>query len=399
MSKDSSRLDIVNRGFARMLSDETSAKLNEFHTRHCMHEAGGLMRNDDQGPRSLNPPVIPYAPFIRARIFTGTLDTGVYNHLSQVNKFKNKYYFAWSNGVIDEDTAGQRILISSSDDAVQWSRPICIAGDKNDKIISLSGLGLHATEQKLYLVGGKQDAHRESSQVGMRRIDPESHELGVYSSDDGQTWEYIFRFDDRIRGIFEAPRSTKEGNLLCVAILKDGPGILRWPGSELCEHPEIIPVPQPHGSVFPYAESSWYQTDDGTIIIFWRDEGCSCRLWVNCSTDGGLTFSEPCISDIPDSMSRVYAGRLDDERYFLCNNAFPTLLNRMHLFLPLSDDEYIFNKVYIIIDDPVSQRLKGLLKLDGYQYPCCLSDGNRLLVGYSVNKEDIECGIVDVSKL
>lgn len=399
MSKDSSGIDIVNRGFARMLSDDTAAKLKQFHTMHCMHDYGARMRNDDQGPRGLKPPIIPYAPSIRTKIFTGTLDTGVYNHHSQVNKFKNKYYFAWSNGVIDEDTAGQRILISSSDDAIQWSEPICIAGDKNDKVISLSSLGLHTTEQKLYLVGGKVDAHREASQVGMRRIDPESHELGVYSSDNGHKWDYTFKFNDQIKGIFEDPRSTKEGNLLCVAATKDGPAILRWPGTELCEDPEIILIPQPHGSAFPYGESSWYQTDDGTIIIFWRDEGCSCRLWVNYSTDGGLTFSAPCISDIPDSMSRVYAGRLDDGRYFLCNNAFPTLLNRMHLFLLLSDDGYIFNKVYMVIDDPTSQRLKGLLKLDGYQYPCCLSDGNRLLVGYSVNKEDIECGIVDVSKL
>jgi hypothetical protein len=399
MNKDSSGIDIVNRGFARMLSDDTAEKLKQFHTMHCMHDYGTRMRNDDQGPRGLDPPVIPYAPSIRARIFTGTHETGVYNHHSQINKFKGKYYFAWSNGIIDEDTAGQRILISSSDDAIQWSQPTCVAGDKNAEIISLASLGLFATEEKLYLLGGKVDAHKEATQVGMRRFDPESQELGIYSSDDGKKWEYIFTFNTQIRGIFEDPRPTKEGNLLCVASTKDGPAILRWPGTELCEAPEIILIPQPHGSAFPYGESSWYQTDDGTIIIFWRDEGCSCRLWVNFSTDGGLTFSEPCITDIPDSMSRVYAGRLDDGRYFLCNNAYQTLLNRMHLFLLLSDDGYVFNKVYMVIDDPTEQRLKGLLKLDGYQYPCCLADGNKLLIGYSINKEDIECSMIDMTKL
>ncbi len=399
MAKDSPEIDIVKCGFARMLSDETASKLKQFHTLHSMHASGSIMRYNDQGPRGQKPPIIPYSPFTRSKLFTGTSDTGSYNHHAQLNKFKDKYYFAWSNGVVDEDSAGQRILISSSDDAIQWSEPNCIAGDKNDKVISRSCLGMHATEQKLFVIAGKIDAYLEASQPGMRRVDPQSHELSVYSSDNGQEWEQVFIYNDRIKGIFEAPRPTKQGNLLCVAATKDGPAILRWHSNELCEDPEIIIIPQPHGGVFPFGESSWYQTDDGTIIIFWRDEGFSCRLWVNYSTDSGATFSEPCISDIPDSMSRVYAGRLDNGRYFLCNNAFPTLLNRMHLVLLLSDDGYKFNEVYMLVNDPTSQRLTGLLKADGYQYPCCLSDCDRLLVGYSVNKEDMECGIVDLTKL
>ena len=36
---------------------------------------------------------------------------------------------------------------------------------------------------------------------------------------------------------------------------------------------------------------------------------------------------------------------------------------------------------------------------NGYQYPCCLVDGDNLVVGYSVNKEDIECGIVDATAI
>ena len=32
-------------------------------------------------------------------------------------------------------------------------------------------------------------------------------------------------------------------------------------------------------------------------------------------------------------------------------------------------------------------------------YPCCLEEPGRLLVGYSVNKEDIELGAVDVTAI
>jgi len=394
-----SKLDVDNRSFISMLTVETAAKLKQFHTMHCMHDAGGHMRDDDQGPRGANPPIIPHAPSIRAKIFTGGLESGVFNTHSQLIKFKGKYYFAWSNGIINEDTAGQTVFISSSDDAIQWSEPNCIVGDKNDKVFARASQGLYATEKTLYLVGGKVDARHDSSVVGMRRLDPENQTVEVYSSSDGKTWEQVFTFDDRIKGILEGPRPTRDGHLLCIGATQDGPVILRWPGTELCEDPEIILIPQPHGSVFPYGESSWYQTDDGTIIVFWRDESLSCRLWVNYSSDEGVTFSDPSISDIPDSMSRAHAGRLDDGRYYLCNNAFPTLLNRMHLFLLLSDDGYKFNQVHMVINDPTAQRLGGLLKVHGYQYPCCLADGNKLLVGYSVNKEDIECSMIDMSKI
>ncbi len=274
-----------------------------------------------------------------------------------------------------------------------------MVGDKNDKVVAHNCIAIKGYEDRLVIFAMKEDTSIDATLPGMRRVDPESHEVSIYESTDTENWEKVFTFPDNFRWIFEAPRETADGHLLCIASLKEGPAILRWPGTDVCENPEIIPVLQEHGAVFPYGESTWYQTDDGTIVIFWRDEGMSCRVWVSFSSDGGKTFSPPMISDMPDSMSRIYAGRLNDGRYYLCNNAFPTLLNRRHLMLMLSDDGYLFNKVYIVVDDPTSQRLAGLLKEDGYQYPCCLVDGDKLLIGYSVNKEDIECGIIGTKEI
>jgi len=382
-----------------MLSEDAAAKLIRFHMHECMQEGGCLMKYDDHGPRRETSPGIPYAPMIRSRLYTGTRETGSYNHHSQIAKFKGKVFFSWSNGRVDEEAEGQRILLCSSDDAQRWSDPIVVVGDRNEKVVAHNCVAMMATEDALYVVGMSEDTTIDASVVGMRRVDPESYAVSVYASTDGVQWEKALTFDKRIKGIFEAPRATADGHLLCVAVLRDGAAILRWPGLDLCEKPEIITVPQPFGASFPYGEGSWYQTDDGTIVVFWRDEGQSCRLWVNTSADNGQTFSEPAISDVPDSMSRVYAGRLTDGRFFLCGNAFPTLLNRMHLMLLLSDDGYTLNKVCMLVNDPTAQRLTGLLKEDGYQYPCCLVDNDRLLVAYSVNKEDIECGVVDVTKI
>ena len=49
--------------------------------------------------------------------------------------------------------------------------------------------------------------------------------------------------------------------------------------------------------------------------------------------------------------------------------------------------------------NPTSRRAFGVLKCDGYQYPFGLVEEERLLVGYSVNKEDMECVSVPYAML
>ena len=392
-------IEVVPRDHVRMLSREAAEKLRRFHMRHCFQDYRCLLRDDDHGPGGEGPPTIPDAPFARSRIYTGTREGGSYNHHAQLTKFKGKYYLGFSNGHRDELTGGQRLMLAESGDGGSWSAPVQVIGGRGEETVSHTFVGLHAAEDALYILDRRDEVFTAPEQVGMRRVEVGKRRIDVYSSPEGRLWRHAFTFGDRIAAIFEAPRQTADGRLLCVATAKDGAAILRWPGSGLCEQPEIIPVPEPHGASFPYGEGTWYQTGDGTIVVFWRDEGQSCRVWLNASSDGGETFTPPAVSDIPDSMSRLYAGRLADERFYLCGNAFPTLLNRMHLTLLLSDDGYTFSQVRLLVNDPTSQRLFGLLKADGYQYPCCLPDGNRLLVGYSVNKEDIECGIVDLERM
>ncbi len=224
--------------------------------------------------------------------------------------------------------------------------------------------------------------------------------VDLYGSSDGVHFEKVLTYGSNIKWIFEAPRLTAEGRLLCVATTRaEGPAILLWPGNDLLAQPEYIRVPEPEGASFPYGESTWYQLDSGRIMVFWRDEGASCRVYVNHSDDGGRTWSTPVLSDIPDSMSRLYAGRLSDGRFYLVNNAIPTLLDRRPLMLLLSDDGVEFNDLYMINDSPVEMRRKGLLKINGHQYPCCLVDGDRLFVAYDANKEDIMCEVIDATMI
>jgi hypothetical protein len=65
----------------------------------------------------------------------------------------------------------------------------------------------------------------------------------------------------------------------------------------------------------------------------------------------------------------------------------------------LSDDGAVFDRQYTLVDSPTSRRINGRHKEDGYHYPHACVDGNKLLVVYSVNKEDVGVGVIDTSRL
>jgi len=392
-------MKIVTRGEVKMLGPQAARVLREYNWRRSFTKAECLMKNDDHGTKGVTPPIIPYVRVQRSIVYYGNIENGSYNHHSQIAKFRGKYYLAWSNGIVNEEDAGQKVLIASSDDCLTWSRAIpvldCAPGEKT----AHNCVALYSDDSRMYIAVMTEETEHDANSTGMRRIFPETSVINIYATTDGINWSGAYSFGDNVRWIFEAPRLTRDNRLMCVCkTKKHGPAVLLWPGKDICSDPEFITVPEPEGASFPYAEASWYQVDDGRILVFWRDEGASCKLYVNYSDDGGNTFSPPVLSDIPDSMSKVYVGRLEDGRYYLCNNAVASLLDRGALMLMLSNDGYRFDKVLMLNDDPVRMRRKGLLKTNGLQYPCCFVDGSRLIIAYDANKEDIMCDVIDTGK-
>lgn len=389
------------RQHARLLSAQVAERLTEYHWRRVFAQFECLMTDSDHGTKGAEPAIIAPVPGARRSVvYYGNAENGSYNHHNQIAKFRGEYYFAWSNGFRNEEDAGQKVLIASSPDGRTWSDPSIVVDVEPDSQWAHNCVAMHATDDMLYIVVMTEETEHDETVTGMRRINPDTAYVDLYGSSDGRTFEKVLSYGSRIKWIFEAPRLTAEGRLLCVCTTRtEGPAILLWPGDDLLAEPEFIKVPEPEGAWFPYGESTWYQLDSGRIMVFWRDEGSSCRVYVNHSDDGGRSWSEPILSDIPDSMSRLYAGRLSDGRYFLVNNAIGTLLDRRPLMLLLSDDGVEFNDVYMINDSPSEMRRKGLLKINGHQYPCCLVDGDRLLVAYDANKEDILCEVIDTALL
>ena len=389
-------LDIESFHRARMLTREVSDILREYHWYHNFELYECLKNDSDHGLKGMAP-VIPHAPGSSAEVFKGTIRNGSYNHHNQFTKFRDAYYYAWSNGLKNEEDAGQRILISSSRDLRNWSAASVAVGVAEGSQTARNCTALTADRERLYLFVMTEETEHDAAAIGMRRIIPESYSLSIYTSKDGVNWKEYYSFGSELKWVFEAPRRTLGGKTICVCCTtRHGAGILRWRNDNILTDPDIIPIPEPEGASFPYAETSWFQrSDDGVMVFFWRDEGGSTRMYVNTSTDDGQTFSTPIISDIPDSMSRNYAGQLGDGRYYLVSNTLPNLLDRSLLTILTSRDGRVFDRVSVINDDPTAMRRKGLLKERGYQYPCCYSERDRLIVAYDRNKEDILCHVLD----
>jgi len=383
----------------QVLSPKLAGAVRAFRMHHAMFENECFRTVDDQGPRSV-PGEIPRIKTDRNRVYTGEGDAGTYNHHSQLARFKGRYYFAWSNSAIYEDYPGQSTMLAVSDTGRDWSEARCVApGDADSGLLRWTS-GLYADDSRLYLFGVAHYATLDAAVPGMRRFEWGRSRLDLHVSSDGENWEAHEGIAGDKVFIFEEPRMTREGRLLCGGTQDGHPVALFFDPRDMTAAPEIVRMPRPEGvASFPYGETSWYQTPEGLIIMWFRDEAQSLRLFAAMSEDGGESWSVPLITDFPDSMSRVRAGSFPDGRCYLVGNAYPELLDRSKLMLAISDDGLVFDRMYVILDDPTAQRAFGLLKVHGYQYPVTLAEGDRLLIGYSVNKEDIEFGVVQTEGL
>jgi hypothetical protein len=175
--------------------------------------------------------------------------------------------------------------------------------------------------------------------------------------------------------------------------------VLIWDDpSQAAENPRVIDIPASSEGVLP-EQGTWYQTDDGRIWMYQRDSSISCRLGLTWSDDGSETWSDLIRTDFPNTYSRAFAGRLTDGRCYIVGNNYDIFLDRRHLLIAISDDGRLFDRQYTLVEGNTTRRINGRHKEDGFHYPNCFADGDKLFVIYSVNKEDIEVRIVDMSKV
>ena len=307
--------------------------------------------------------------------------------------FRGRLFCMWSNGLVNEDDAGQRILYCDTDDGETWSQPEQLTDHRDGQGICVAA-GFHVSGNQLvayYATTGGSNFHAETC-------------LQARTSQDGHHWNAPTRLESGF--YIEGPRKLPNGRLLMAGehvgeerqsrrtkiLMTDDPsGLTGWTA---CSLPDLSSDDLKN---FGYTEPSFFVRPSGTVVCTLRNY--SGFLYATMSHDNGISWSSPERTNYIDSTARTSAGNLPDGTAFLISNAFPEKFNRSLLTIALSRDNVVFDRAWIVRGEPTAMRHKGRSKLDGWQYPHAIVWNENLYVAYSINKEDVAVTRISLKSL
>ena len=329
-------------------------------------------------------------------IFTPREQTDHFSHGAVLTAFRGRLYCMWQSSADDEDTPDTRTVYSTSTDGGKtWSEPTVLAPSPEGET--------YATAGGWCVCGGELTAFinvftRKNSVGHVRYV----------CSTDGERWsaprDLLMADGRRMDAIIEQDIHTLPGGRLLTAAH-------RTPGMSVCP----VYTDDPTGrSGWKYAafsctqmekssreiEPSLYLKRDGTAVMMFRDQGSSYHKIAAESTDGGLSWTAPVLTDVPDSRSKQSAGNLPDGTAFFVSNP-SGCRNRFPLVLTLSADGTLFDRAFLLRSreeiPPVLFDAAG--RRPSLSYPKSLVYGDYLYVAYAVNKQSVECTRVPLAAL
>jgi hypothetical protein len=347
------------------------------------HETLGLQRNE--AVRTVN-------------IFTATDHTDHYANGVVMTAFKGKLYCMWQSSPKDEDSDDTWVAYSiSADEGLTWSAP---------KPLSLPSEEFYCTSGGWLVSGDTLTAFIDTWQ---KELEPRGGRTCYMTTTDGLTWSQLqpVRMADGLpmEGVLEQdPYTLPDGRMIGATHF--------MPGLHIC--PVFTDDPTGHhgwqkaaflsedtGKQSREIEPSQYVQPNGTIVMLFRDQKSTFRKLASVSLDRGETWSKPQITNIHDARTKQCAGNLPDgTSYMVCCPANGKW--RWPLVLLLSQDGVRFEKGILLrsgqADDLPPRRYDGRYKTLGFNYPKAFVHNNCLYVGYSVNKEDVQCTMIPILK-
>ena len=342
-----------------------------------------------------------------------------FNHQAQLASRAGTLFATWSSGIRDEEESGQQMVMAHSRDGGRtWSEPATVAAARPGRfapsVVVSSGLRVHGDALIAYSGEwgrwhAERDAAREAATAAHDHVALNVRTEARVSRDDGGSWSPPTPVMANMMN-FMPPAPTRTGRLifagqLTYAITDDPAGLTGWrrigiagiPADYCDDWQSRVKGAQLLGMAHRFNEANFFQTDDGVIHMMLRNEG-STLMGVTESRDDGESWSRPVLTGFTNSVSRSHFGRLADGRWFCisCPSLPPpgaapsTRTPRTPIVLALSDDGVVFDRHYVIGDEPQgAPRLPGYLKHGRYGYPYLHVMGDAGLVIYSRNKEDI----------
>lgn len=323
-----------------------------------------------------------------------------YKHQPGLAYFKGKFYTAWGQADKDEDSPGQSVVISSSSDFYNWSKPV-VVGPSVD-----GGFGMTAnqggffvtTPDKLYYYYrechfGAENFKADGTWIP-QIIKYSKYVSKVVSTTDGKKWSEPTVISVAAN---ESPRMSLTGRYFSGSgtgvLSTDDIGSLMWQWKGLSKEQEADGFARGANIL---QEASWYQTDDYVIHVMIRSN--TNRIWMTESYDNGETFTDVYPTNFATEATMANFGRLPDGRiYFVGTSRYGS--NRYPLVLQISDDGYNFTKEYILCDEKYEIQQSGWAKDGYYAYPEVMIQDDYMYIFYSKQKEVMELTRVKLSDI
>ncbi len=313
--------------------------------------------------------------------------------------FKGFLYAQWQSSAKDEDAPDTWVAYSRSSDGIHWLKPVKLSPKFNKGICTGGGWWVYGDTIVAYL-----------NLWPSRQDVPKGGYTEYRISTDGINWsnpEHVLDNNGKpVNGIIEQDPHALPGGRIIDAFhmqpgLKVSPfytddpfGISGWTKGYM----KNLPF---NGSVSRELEPSWFYRSDGAVVMIFRDQAGSFKKLASVSTDRGVNWSSPVVTDMPDSRAKQCAGNLPDGTAYQVNNPSGNK-SRIPLVIILSKDGKFFNKAYLLRsggDDLQPLRFEGKYKRPGYSYPKSMIWKNYLYVSYSTNKEDVQLTRVPLKNL
>jgi hypothetical protein len=332
-----------------------------------------------------------------------------YSHHASITFYKGRFYAIWSNGRVNEDDPGQRVLITSAADFQHWTAPEPLIGplQGHHSELVLTAAGFHQHAGTLIAYFGQYEYSAQAIRDGIKGgRDHQDTRLWAMTTTDGRQWSPMIDMQAPIVPN-HGPQPTHSGRLIISGNIAfpytdDPTGLAGWTMTGV--YPDDMAatifddsegfwhVQARQGWPAGLCEGSFFQTDDGVIHMLLRatGPGHAGKLWLTESLDDGATWSPPVETAFTDNNTKFHLGRLADGRFYYVGCPDPEPRGaRNPLVLSLSEDGVRFDRHFILADEDYIQKSPGRWKGGLYGYPHTMVHDGDLYVIISLRKEAV----------
>jgi len=329
----------------------------------------------------------------RATVYDPTSVSWSYSHHASIAFFDGKFYAIYSNGISGEDDPGQRVMISSSSDFINWSTPQIlktpILGENGlYHVITPGGITVADGKLVVYYTNNERNIEYEDENPPVR-IDPQ---LYAITSSDGINWSEPSKLGLRAFPSHR-PLDVASGRLVMTTnasfFYTDAPsGTTEWKSAGSSRVNRCLAEDKKPSLV----EGAFLQHNNGHIYTLFRAGATEYGyLWQTVSTNNGLTWSSAIKTRFTDNNTKSHFGNLPDGRYYYIGTPDTTKRGARHpLIFAVSSDGFSFDKTYTIANDKHTRKYNGKWKAGDFGYPYSIVHDGYIYVIVSRHKEKIE---------